>query len=424
MKTFLITIALLSGTFFMSCKKDIQTSSLISTNTGDALRIPNMPLLFISSNKTIHILNATTGNIFYEDTEPRPGVNISRAPAFINDSIAIVPSSNKMFCINYTNKKLTWDTRFDTLGQPVNNYKGSELCYNSSTVFMAYADYQGNRHIKHTSKFFAIDIASGNINWAIDLFQFGTDYDVFSNPICTEETVYLPVRNKLFAFDTKTGAIKWEFTTETYANLYNPTYAGEMLYVVSSNVFGKDSVFAFNIKSGSKVWGKEVLGLKINPAPVIYKGNLFININTNTESLLGGILCLDASDGTDIWQYTRPYEFNNAPGMCPVFINNNMLFASELGHVTVYRINIKTGEEVWHIPFTSPYTGYQDDGPVANGGMVYFFKGGFLSDMYALNTADGSIVWTKKITTGIIAGPVLRDASGKFFYSSENGMQQ
>lgn len=427
-------MVLFYGLFLSACRKDTISvnSSTIDANGGaNELQSTNAPFLFTSGNKTLHLVNGITGGIAFEYTKllGHPALSISGAPGIINDSIAIIPASNKMFCISYRDNAVIWETRFDETGEPGRGYKTSEICINAGTVFMAYADYQspyGNT--RHASKFFAVDIATGNISWVIDLLQLGIDYDYFSNPTCTEETVFLPVRNKLFAFDTKTGTIKWTFITDTYANLSNPAYADDKIFV-ASNATGansKDSVFALGLNSGLILWRKEVLGLSVNPTPVIYKDRLYININSDMVPLVGGVLCMDASDGKDIWQYTRPYQFPTAPGICPVFISDDMLFMSEIGHTNVYRLNIITGEKVWSFPATTIYSTNQDEGPVASGGLVYFRT--TFSDMYALNAADGSQVWKTHINAGqvtnINTGPVLKDPSGTLLYSSESGMQQ
>ncbi len=419
-------LLLITGISLYSCKKELNNSMPTEAETQTTNATASLkPLVFGAGDKTMDILDALSGEkLLHSNALYAAGpVSIYKTPLFTG-SFIILPCGNRIICANYQTNQPRWEV-FLKSSDSGYNFKNTEMCMNASTVFMAYADYlvpEGTT--KHISKLVAIDVVTGKIKWTVNLFDFAVNGDQFSNPVCTEQTVYLPVEHQLVAFNAQTGIVQWNFRAlgNTAASLVNPAYTGDRIFVSS----GTDSLFSVNRNTGARMWARQLPSSGGNPAVVPYKGKLYINCNQKTAPYTGGILCVDAGSGATVWQFTRPSSFPYTMEMCPAFAENDVVYASELGHARVYAFNATTGDTVWTKTITDIVSTSQNEGPVVYNGRVYFKTSGAV--MKCLNGATGNTIWSKVLNAGSVINPdfgaVVRAADGSFLYASETGMQQ
>lgn len=152
--------------------------------------------------------------------------------------------------------------------------------------------------------------------------------------------------HRYIAFDKKNGRPVWFEGTKPFPE--DTTYSAPVLGVFDGQaalVFGAGDggVYAFQPRTGRKLWGYQLSERGVNTSPLIYKDYVFCghseeNIGTTQ---MGGLVCLNGKDGSEVWKATQRFV-----GKSPPIMAGDLLVALE-DNGKLLIINPDTGKELF-----------------------------------------------------------------------------
>jgi outer membrane protein assembly factor BamB len=208
---------------------------------------------------------------------------------------------------------------------------------------------------------------------------------------------------RLYAFDKRTGAIRWQqkvlsavpkIKRHPKATHANSTVATDGERIVA--FFGSEGLHAFDM-SGKPLWKKDFgvldAGYYVDPgaqwetgsSPVIHDGVVVVQADVQKGSF---IAAFDARDGRELWRQVR----NDVPTWSTPTVHQvdgrTQLLVNGMNHVGAY--DFKTGEVIWKL------SGGGDipvPTPIASEGLVFITNAhGIMAPVYAIkDTAQGDI---------------------------------
>ena len=253
-------------------------------------------------------------------------------------------------------------------------------------------------------------LLKANVLWkwtAEDFMNIGYDGNIDENwPIIDDNKVFFAIEN-IFAFELKTGNKVWSYAEE--GNFYpRGLTAGDGKLFVTVN--GDDNyestnvnlppgfVYALNEKTGKFLWKfKTDKGIPYS-LPLFAENKVFIGDNS------GSVYAIDADDGKLIWkkQLEGAAVIHSSPaydnGLIFIGTENSIGRSSKPSHM--YSINPENGKIVWkfEIDIVDGKLNLIHSTPSILDGKVYF--GAENGYFYVLLAKDGSLVWKQKIASG------------------------
>ena len=328
------------------------------------------------------------GQLLWKFYAGSSGLNRLRSSPTIADGILYIGTENNNFyALNSTTGSQIWCI---DVGAPM-------LSSAAIVDGIVYVGATWNGYIGYVNAFNA---TNGEIIW-----QFRTDSGVESSPTVVNGVVYIgSYKGYVYALNASNGALKWSYLTgaEVYAS---PRIVSGTLYVGSLDGY----VYALNADSGTLIWASH-MGNQVYASPAIVKDILYVC----TDS--GYAFALRASDGGEIWQAYIGSGIDHEDAS-PAISNGIVYFGARNGF---YAFNATTGKQIWF--FTSPYTARQTTGyfyssPAVADNVVYC--GSVDNRLFALNTNDGSIVWSYQTGGFLFSSPAI--ANGKVYIASYDG---
>ena len=157
----------------------------------------------------------------------------------------------------------------------------------------------------------------------------------------------------------------------------------------------------WNFTTNSVIWA----------SPAVVDGRLYIGSDG------GMVYCLNASDGSKIWNYTIPARTQGPRGAFSSPIGSSMAVADGLVYFgcydrNVYCLNVSTGERVWN--FTTRNT--VQSSPAVFDNLVYV--GSWDGDIYCFDALTGAKVWNYTAGGLIESSPAV--VYGRVFFGSTN----
>jgi len=110
----------------------------------------------------------------------------------------------------------------------------------------------------------ALDARTGTLLWS------HSGVEVFGAPAVADGVVYFAAYN-LYAFNAKTGAKVWRRPLGYYPSYSSPAVAGGVVYLGSDD----HNLYAFNAKTGAKLWSYET-GDVVVSSPVVVNGMVYV----------------------------------------------------------------------------------------------------------------------------------------------------
>ncbi|NRF39923.1 PQQ-binding-like beta-propeller repeat protein [Pedobacter foliorum] len=229
----------------------------------------------------------------------------------------------------------------------------------------------------------------------------------------------------------KIGVLKWKFKSNGKF-FSSPTVSSNKVFIG-----GNDSViYAVNIKTGRKAWAYKTDG-SVNSSPVVFKNTVYVG------SFDGHLYALDVNNGKIKWKFATNGEKRMGArglwGMQPsdLYMEDQydlirsspvvdmkskvpiVYFGSSDGYI--YALNAADGELIWKFKTN----GIIRASPVLNNGKLYI--GSWDTYIYALDQKTGKLVWKYKtgeddkvhLMEGIQASAVVY--GGKLFVGSRDG---
>jgi outer membrane protein assembly factor BamB/serine/threonine protein kinase len=278
----------------------------------------------------------------------------------------------------------------------------------------------------------ALDAATGKVRWN----QSAANGAIYSPPLYAAGSVYTGSADdtRMFALNATTGAIDWRFSVGTNNGVYaTPGYQSGVVYCATDV-----TLYALLASTGTQIWAYTADGTDIRTMPLVVNGvvyigslggtihavnattgkqkwsaNISIANNTSFAVTADTLYCTDAngvvqalrlSDGSSVWHSGAVYAVST-----PV-LSGNVIYVG--GYQAISALNAASGQSVWAVSTTD----YVFGAPAAAGTSVYVPVND--GHVVSLSYADGSVQWTKQVTTYNIDAPALV-ANGMVYVSAE-----
>ena len=225
--------------------------------------------------------------------------------------------------------------------------------------------------------------------------------DGFSSPTVSNRVIYVCSMNTYtYAFNSATGALRWKHNT-SFANTSAPTVLDSTIYVGSGNIY------ALNARDGSQRWQFATPDV-VTSSPVIVNGVLYAGSYGNH------VYALDAVSGARRWQY----DAGGRVYVDPVVAGGTVFFGSGDDGPTLYAVNAADGKLLWHSNMSV------DSSLAVANGVLYIGSNNYL---YALNPYNAAILWRRPLATQfniLIANGIIyaaTDSAGMYALNAGDG---
>jgi outer membrane protein assembly factor BamB len=138
-------------------------------------------------------------------------------------------------------------------------------------------------------------------------------YGVFAaTPAVVGDTIYLAGMSSLYAFDLRTGAVRWHFDDPFTAKTYIPFISSSVAVNTALHLayFGDPAayVIAVDTRTGKAVWAVHLdksAGAHIWSSPLLVNDKLYIGVASNLDDpcVRGSVVALNPATGAIIWTY-------------------------------------------------------------------------------------------------------------------------
>ena len=297
------------------------------------------------------------------DTEP---FSTPASPVVV-DGFLYVSSADYIYCFDaYTGAKV-WNVSTE-------NFVGSTPAVVNGRVYACSAD----------GYLYCLDASSGAQIWNYSIRMLGQPAgSADSSPTVVGDRVYVESwSGDVYCLNAEDGNKVWNYSTGANALDSSPAVDGGYVYVGNS----EGSVFCLDASNGAKIWNFTVGGAVHSPA--VADGYVYLG------SADGNAYCLNASSGEKIWNYTTEYN-SNGPShgyhwgnavSDPAVANGYVYVGSS--DFDVYCLDAFNGSQIWN--YTTGAEVYA--APAVAGGFV--FAGSYDGNVYCLNTFNGLEMWS------------------------------
>jgi len=244
---------------------------------------------------------------------------------------------------------------------------------------------------------------SGDVIWERNL---GQTYAYTCSPTVANGIVYVTMTTStastVYALDGLTGDTIWAADSYYYSARNVMSYADGLVFADTWN----NEIVAHDALIGTIEWvynaGAYPVGGATVTGGVLY--HALLNMNTGNSSFIA----LDESSGALLWSRTMD---NIAVGP-PLYAQGNVYIGTYSG--TMYALDAADGSVVWN---HSSY-GIIDFGtPAYDGAAIYYCD--LAGSMFALDATDGSVIWSVGVGSGASSAPAY--ANGYLYIASWDG---
>ena len=206
----------------------------------------------------------------------------------------------------------------------------------------------------------------------------------------------------IYAFDANNGQLIWDYQT-MFSGITNLAVANGKVYFGAeagyndpTNQSFSDCVTSLDASNGSFLWRTPCT--IFYATPVAENGRVFINSDHS-------LLAFDGVTGKILWNYTT----NDIVIFTPT-VANDILYAASNDN-TLYALNTQDGSEVWSYKTENGFSGAS----VVNG-VVYASSGD--GNVYALNAVSGAKLWSRDTTPPEFTWVNYTSHSTPFYYNA------
>lgn len=224
----------------------------------------------------------------------------------------------------------------------------------------------------------ALDRATAAGQW-----RFQTGNGIYSTPIVANGIVYFgSADKKVYAVRLDDGAFVWAFRTGDIVSAA-PAVSDGAVYAASED----KKLYAIDADTGLARWTFPT-GSPMIAAPVVSDSTVYIS-NSG-----GALYALDARTGAQKWSFAAEKGITApvTPGDTLIFVAGN--------DGTVYALDRASGKALWQANLKT----IVDAQPVVANGRVYVSAS---SEMFALDAANGAVVWRLRDMTHLFKGAPL-----------------
>ena len=247
---------------------------------------------------------------------------------------------------------------------------------------------------------------------------------VTSSPAITDK--YVVIGNStgyLVAFYKNNGTIAWKYkvSNNSWGVSSSPVtdvYDGKNIAFIgtyeTSAPWGY--FYAINMSNGAVIWNITLNSGVYFGTPAIYKGKIYIPLagryNTSTWSFDPpyGLICVDESNGTLVWNFTTTSPVKYSPA-----VEDNTVYLTS-GN-TIFALNATSGALKWNITLEGTLAS-----PAVHSGVIYV--GSSINStagvVYSVST-NGTVLWNSTVSGPVQSGVVIANDTILFSTNSANG---
>lgn len=331
------------------------------------------------------------GNISLAWTYPSGGA-INHPPIIVAGVVIVVPSGGPLLALETDTGVLRW--QFD----PPDGLWDRAYASDGKRIFVGLKG----------GMLAALDARSGKLLWEHNL---GINSQVPS--LVFNDVLYVPTtfvgpelkpdtqgRAKLFALETKTGDLIWEFESDNYI-LQTPERRGDVIYL-GGNFYdptpidegGHTRIYALDAETPSVKWTYQ--------AEDGFPKRLYVTDRTlnfvGYQDFMNGI---DTETGELRWR-------KDTGNWTPTFLGDKQTVYVSSANTSVMAYNADSGDLRWQFDIPEGSFNYVLGAPVIVSDTLYFLTQH--GDIFALYAEDGTYLW--HISTGVVAartGLTIRD---------------
>lgn len=203
-----------------------------------------------------------------------------------------------------------------------------------------------------------------------------------STPLIVDGRVIIQVFDWAYAVDESTGVELWRH--QALGLLTAPTYADGRVYFGLSNNAG--GVLCINASTGAEIWAQPASPYFANGSPLVYQGIVYVGVTDNST------YAFDAANGHFKWGYPTDGPVVSAPAA-----DGDLLFLGS-SDTKLYALNVSgpTPISLWNFTANGPI----QSTPAINGDRVIFGSDNHM--LYALNETTGELIWTWATTDAAV----------------------
>ncbi|HEY4643287.1 MAG TPA: PQQ-binding-like beta-propeller repeat protein [Bacteroidota bacterium] len=176
-----------------------------------------------------------------------------------------------------------------------------------------------------------------------------------------------------------------------------PVLQGNIVYVTSA--LDEPTLIAYNIALAKEVWARDVGPIETSP--------LLVGKKLIVATLSGAVVCVDESQGEEIWRYESKKQIHSSPASDGSLV----VFGGDDGSIT--GLHLHDGTLAWTVQTESSVFA-----PPAIEGRTAFI-GSTDENFYAVGLEDGVVRWKRNLESKVYGGAAV--ASGSVFVGTVNG---
>lgn len=279
--------------------------------------------------------------------------------------------------------------------------------FSDSLAFFLLADH----HVR------ALDKRTGALVWNSETVGYGTGDNT---ELLVAGNLVLDLDASVFAFDRRSGALRWAYTDLLDPGAFVGRGAADSLALYAGSVSG--DLYAIRLNDGGLRWKLKIATdsatTRVND-PAIDGGTVFATyqrFGLTLSSRTGGVAAVDALTGTLLWRTELPPEtaFLPAGGVGRVQVSATLVYAANLDG-RIFALRRSDGSVAWTIGRNPSYSPSQFDLRrivLARNWLVYDSSDGSVT---AVDATTGSLVWkTTPSLVESILDPMTFDGSNIF----------
>jgi outer membrane protein assembly factor BamB len=206
-------------------------------------------------------------------------------------------------------------------------------------------------------------------------------------------------KNVVWALDRDTGGLLWHFDGAAGQYVEGGALSGDLFIIGNSD----GNVYALDVESGNLRWVFET-GHRVWATPLITSDIVYVG------SMDRHLYALNASDGAVRWDLHATGAFASQPAL-----RDDTLYIGAFDD-WLYAVDAHTGIERRRFAGENWFWG----GPMVHDDIVY--AADVNGNIYAVDADSGEQVWHQPLDTPVRAGPAVAEDGSKLFVGSQDGM--
>ncbi|MDY6876607.1 MAG: PQQ-binding-like beta-propeller repeat protein [Chloroflexota bacterium] len=182
----------------------------------------------------------------------------------------------------------------------------------------------------------------------------------------------------VYALDVESGTLRWTFETG-HRVWTTPLIVSDIVYIGSMD----RHLYALDLSTGEIRWSFNAEGAFAG-TPVLRDGTLYIGAFDDR------LYAVDAHTGVERWRVAGENWFWGSPA-----VYSDTVYAADVNG-NVYAVHADTGEQIWHQSLDAEVRA----GPALTADGSMLFIGSQNGTLYALDSADGFVLWQRASDEG------------------------